>query len=273
MTSVKLAYNFINAFLSNPRGLLKSIYHFTENQTRKNIVTNKYGLPHGLPYIDLLTLFPDFSENIVPYSFMEGTSRVTDMALLKLFGKKFPNGRYIELGTWRGESIANISEVMQDCVSISFSEDDMRKQNFPESAIKASRMFSLNKANIKHIKDNTQTYNYSELKNTCDLIFVDADHHYKGVKKDTQIAFELLKNKNSIIVWHDASYSFEDVNWEVQAGILDGAPDEASRKKIYRVSNTLCSIYTNQEFSPFYPEKYNPNKVFEVSLTAKKISA
>jgi len=35
-----------------------------------------------------------------------------------------------------------------------------------------------------------------------DLIFIDADHSFSGVERDTNISIKLL-NKNGVIIWHD----------------------------------------------------------------------
>lgn len=270
MKNLNLLFPFLKLCVTNTSDVLKNLYNFTEEMRCKNLVVEKFGLNQGLLTIDLLELLPDFNETIDHYSFLEGTSYITDLALLKGLARKFENTQYMEFGTWRGESIVNVAAVAEKSVSLSFSEGEMRQFGITESAIKVCRIFSKNNSKITHIEHNTQTYDFKDLEGKFDLIFVDADHKYPGVKKDTQNAFKLLKDERSIIVWHDSGRGTEDTNWQVTAGLMDGAPSDAHRKKIFHVSNTICAIYINGDFKAHYPEKYFPNKIFSINISAKK---
>jgi hypothetical protein len=273
MKNLKLLFPFLRLCFTNTSELLKNIYQFTVVTRSKNLVIRKYNLPKGLPTIDLLELFPNLDETVENYTFLEGTSRITDIVILKLLAKRFEKTRYLEFGTWRGESISNVATVAEECYSVSFSEKEMRDFGFEESAIKVGSFFSKNIPNVKHIAHNSQTYDFSKLEKQFDLVFVDADHKYEGVKIDTASAFKLLKNERSILVWHDIGKGLEELNnWEVLAGILDGAPDDEHRKNIYRISNSLCAIYINEKYKSSYPEHFVPTKTFSVHLKAQKIA-
>ena len=271
MNKLKLIFPFLKLCFTNTAALLKNLFHFTNETTCKNYVSGKYKLPNGLPTIDILELFPGLEETIDNYSYLDGTSRAIDIVVLKQFAKRFPAGKYIEFGTWRGESISNVAPYVKEAYSMSFSDADMRRINTPESAIKASKFFSKNISNIKNIEHNTQTYDFTPHYKKFDLIFIDAEHQHKGVAIDTRNAFKLLKDENSIIVWHDYGLNYETPNWQVIRGILDGAPDDAARKKIYHISNTLCAVYMNGAFNAKYPEKNLPDKKFMLHLKAQPI--
>ncbi|MBK9673337.1 MAG: class I SAM-dependent methyltransferase [Bacteroidetes bacterium] len=270
---IRLLFTFIKLCITNTGELSKALFNVTRELVAKNKVIQTYRLPQGLKTIDLLELFPDFEEKISSYSFLEGTSLISDIALLKKLALRYDNCQYIEFGSWRGESIANISQVTNNTTSLSFSNAEMRAIGLPAEVINTSRVFLKNAKNINFIEHNTQTYDFTKLEKQFDLIFVDADHEYEGVKIDTQNAFKLLKNENSIIVWHDYGKSTENINWPVFAGIMDGAPSDEHRKKIYRISNTLCAIYINGSFNASYPTKYFPNKTFEVTVKAARFNA
>jgi hypothetical protein len=272
MEKIHMLFAFVKLVFTNTSEVMKGLYNLTVEMKSKNLVVSKYGLKQGLPTVDLLDLLPGLNETIDNYSFLEGTSRVTDIVLLKQLAKKFSSCRYLELGTWRGESLYNVAQVSGECYSVSFSEEEMRRAGMGESSIKVSRLFSKGLKNVTDIKANSQTYDFSKLEKSFDLVFVDADHKYEGVKIDTQTAFKLLKDENSIIVWHDFGRGLEGINnWQVLAGALDGAPSEEHRKKIYRVSNTLCGIFFNGKVDAKYPEAFVPNKTFSLSLKAEKI--
>ena len=104
-------------------------------------------------------------------------------------------------------------------------------------------------------------------KGPFDLVFIDGDHRYPAVLNDTKKAFDLLKNKNSIIVWHDYAASPNELRYEVMLGILDGSPTWA-HQHIYKVSNSLCAIYYPFEIKskPFnYPGEVT--KTFKVTIS------
>lgn len=248
------------------KGLVKVL-----DEEKKDYVTKKYGYKYGLPTIDLLDLFPNFEETVEPYSFLEGTSGSIDLALLKALARKYNHCRYLEIGTWRGESVANVASIADECVSIDFSDDEMRKRGFSSKIIKIQRFFSRDLKNVTHIGHDSHSFDFSVFSEKFDLIFIDGEHSYEGVKIDTQNAFTLLRNSNSIIVWHDYGWTPERVSWPVLAGILDGCPEE-KRNNLYHVSNTICAIYTNGKFKTrFVTFPQIPNKSFTVKLSVARV--
>ena len=266
-----LAAPFLRMCVTDPRRVLKSLFHFTTDGLSREHVIKKYGLAQGLPTIDLLDLAPGFNDTVSHYTYLDGTSRVTDLALLRLFARRFPQGRYIEFGSWRGESLANVGPLMKEVIAMSFSPEDMRKAGASNAAVESAHLFSKQLPNLTRIEHNTQTYDFSALRGTCDLIFVDADHQYPGVTIDTRNAFTLLKDDRSIIVWHDYGAGYETVDWQVFRGILDGAPSDAHRKRIFHVSNTLCAVYLPEPVRASYPEVGRPSKTFTVQLQAQRL--
>jgi predicted O-methyltransferase YrrM len=55
---------------------------------------------------------------------------------------------------------------------------------------------------IRQIYEDSRTFDTSPMRVEFDMVFVDADHSYEGVKNDTVKAFELLK-PGGVIMWHD----------------------------------------------------------------------
>jgi len=201
---------------------------------------------------------------------MDGSSRTVDLALLKALARRFRACRYLEIGTLRGESILNISQIADECVSVSLSDEEMKQRGWPENYLKNNGFFLHAVPRLTRIGQDSSTLDFSTL-GKFDLVFIDGDHSYKGVLVDTRNAFSVLRDENSIIVWHDYGLEYKIPRWSVMRAILDAAP-ERERRRIYHVSNTLCAIYVRGElrFSiAIYPEV--PNKVFTVRISAERL--
>lgn len=240
----------------------ESIHH-------KKIQTKSKQYQDGLPLVDLTTVLPSFNETVSPYAFLGGGSLITDLALLKGLAKQYPNCFYFEIGTWRGESVANVATVTPNCYTLNLPDEALKQLGCSDEYINQQEFFSKAISSITHLKGNSRTFDFSPYYGKCDLVFVDGDHHYDSVLNDTQIAFKLLKDENSIIVWHDYHSHTENIRWDVFRGILDGTP-ATSINNLYHISNTLCAIYSKKPFAvhPF-KKMLTPNKVFEVKIEAK----
>ncbi|MFI5171714.1 MAG: class I SAM-dependent methyltransferase [Chitinophagales bacterium] len=248
---------------------MKSLYHGMVADDRKKFVENKYGFKNGLPEIDIRDMFSEFNETVYPFSHLYGTSLPIDLAIIKKLAKQFDNCEYLEIGSWRGESLANLSPVCKRCVSISLPDEQMRKLGFSEKSISMQRFFSKDLANVEHIGADSTTFDFSKL-GKFDVIFVDGDHRFEAVKSDTENVFKLLRNENSVIVWHDYTEHYELIDWEVFAGILAGTPKNV-HSNLYHIKNSLCAIYTRNKIkSSLMDFPARPNKDFEIIISIIK---
>ena len=261
----------LKLLLSHPLKILNVGLNLYKEESYRSKIKSDFNLEQ-LPTIDICDLLQDFNESVNNYTFLDGTSLLSDIMLLKSLARRFDNCAYLEIGSWRGESISNVYEVTKDCTSITLSDEEMREMKISEEFIKVHGIFSKNLENLKTIRHNSQTFDFSELNKEFDLIFIDGDHSYEGVLIDTRNTFKLRKDKNSIIVWHDYGNSTENVRPSVLAAILKGVPKEYHRN-LYHVSNTLCAVYIeNKEFSatltrfPTVPDKY-----FDIKINTKKM--
>ena len=264
---LKTLWKVVKLLARDPRRLGNLIDHRAEERA---YVSQHYGLTDGLPTVDLLDLLPGFDETVEPVSFLEGTSLVTDLALLRALARRFTQCRYLEIGTWRGESVANVAPLAAACVSISLSPDEMRQRGYNQELIAAHGFYSKRFPNIMHIGHDSRTFDYSTLPEKFDLIFVDGDHTHDSVRIDTHNAFQMLRGPDSMIVWHDYGHTRYSIQWHILAGILDGCPPD-KRSHLYHVSNTLCAIYSPQPLAASIVETPQiPNKTFRVSLSATR---
>ena len=260
--------------LRKPHKALKSIYRDRHDSLwwQKYITTN-YNMEKGLPQVDLLDLIPDLEETISPYAMLEAAATPMDIALLKGLARSFDDCDYLEIGRWRGESITNVAPITKSCFSLSLSAEQQRRAGFSKSMIRQDGFFISPQQypNITCINCDTQEFNFASLQKKFDLIFIDGDHHAAAVAKDTQNVFPLLKNDDSMIVWHDYASSPEKIRWPILAGILDGLSVE-EHSNLYHASNTLCAIYTRKKLAATHQEfAITPDKFFEVTIRAHKL--
>ena len=268
MASLKKFLQIIKIIIRNP-GVLGYVYE--QDNPNKNYVIKKYGLKHGLPTIDFLDILPEFNETITHYTALSHGSQISDYSLLKGLARKFKQCRYLEIGTWIGESLVNISSIAKECISISMSDKELQQQGSTKEGIAVQRMFSKNLSNVKHIMQNSQTFDFSSI-GKFDLIYVNGGNQYNEVKKDTENIFKILKDDNSIIVWHDYSnLTGNTILWRVFAGILDGCPKE-KLSNLYHVSNTMCAIYINKKLIGTEIPSQIPNKIFTINISSEKIN-
>jgi hypothetical protein len=195
-----------------PKTMANAIYHTLEDLKYRRYVSRK-GFASGFPTIHL-----PLEETISNYTFLDGTSGVTDIALLRSLS--CPECDYLEIGTFRGESFYNVRSKHSVSVSLDQGQVIFKKPG-------------------RYIQADSSRINFDEL-GKFDLIFIDGDHSYKSIKNDTINAFKLLKDDDSIIVWHDYGKTFETINWTTVAAIVDGC----GGKNIYHVAHTLCCIYS-----------------------------
>lgn len=268
MKKISKLFKALSLILKRPYLLNKVLDDAEVNRAE---VARDHGLPEGLPAIDICELLPGFSETVDPFCYLDGGSTPIDLALLKGLARQLPSCNYFEIGTWRGESVANIASVATHCTTLNLPDEEMIRLGLSRNYVQLHRFFSAGLENVTHLQADSQTFDFKSLGQAFDLVFIDGDHHYESVKNDTKNAFSLLRNEHSVIVWHDYGHTPADVRWDVLRGILDGTP-AAMRKNLYRVSNTLCAVYTTATVNPYRQEAVEtPVKKFTVKISSAKI--
>ncbi len=265
MNKILKALKAISLILQKPY-LLNNIIE--DESVWKQYVQKKYSLSKGLPVIKITDLFPGFNETVKPYAYLDGATLPVDIALLKALARKYKVKHYFEIGTWRGESVANVATIVPDCVTLNLPDLEILELGMSEDYVKMHRVFSSGISNIKHLEGNSHHFGFNPYFQQYDMVFVDGDHHYESIVQDTKTAFKLIEDEHKIIVWHDYALEPETVRWSVMAGILDGCPPE-KRKNIYHISNTLCAIYLNEDIaSSWLAINAQPSLFFEIDIKA-----
>ena len=254
-----------------PLSVLKNGLRAAEEQLHRSRLKSRFGMEQ-LRTISLLDLFPDLSEDLNTYSFLHGTSLPSDLVLLKKQARRFAACDYLEIGSWRGESLASVADVAKTCTSITLSDEEMRAMGFGEEFIAVHGIFSEEYSNIRTLRHNSRTFDFGTLGQKYDLIFIDGDHSYEGVLNDTRKVMPLRKSTSSVVVWHDYGFNTEEVRHSVLHGILDGIPVE-KHGNLYHVSNTMCAVYLEGWQQPVSTTRFpvKPDKKFGIRIRAERL--
>lgn len=268
MNKISKLFKSIVEIIKQP-ALLNNVLN--DDSVWEKYVIKKYKRNIGLPIVDINNFLSNSTETLNHFAFLDGGSMPTDIALLKSLSKRFDKCKYFEIGTWRGESVVNVAEVADECYTLCLSKKELLSLGFSERYADLHGFFSKDKDNIKQLTGDSTNFDFEGLNQKFDLIFIDGNHHFDYVKQDTINAFKHLIHDKSIIVWHDYAYNPEKYRPEIMAAILDGVPLEF-QKNIYHVSNSMCAIFTREHLlTEALLTPISPDKVFKVSLQAKKI--
>lgn len=154
------------------------------------------------------------------------------------------NGVIAELGVFKGEFSKKIDEICQpkELVLIDiwvgdrvYSGDvDGNHKNGNKEYYTADQVYKIAlentkncKSTIRIIKDTTEVLKTFE-DNTFDMIYIDADHSYNGVKKDLEMSIKKVKN-GGYIMGHDYEQNFDKTNNVYNHGVKK-AVDEFCEK-------------------------------------------
>ncbi len=268
MGKIGKAIKAVGAIARNP-WLLNHV--LADDKVWQNYLHKKGYPQNGLPVVEPDTLFPDFQETLSVFAFLDGGSLPTDLALLKLFARRFPACHYFEIGTWRGESVANVADVAAACTTLNLPKETLLKKGFSEKHAALQGFFSREKSNITHLEGDSLSFDFAGLGRKYDLIFIDGDHHFESVKNDTQQVFAYLVHDKSVVVWHDYARNPEEMRPEVFAALWEGTPKE-KRHRLVHVAHTLCAVYLPEKVETHPLESpVIPRLRFKLNIETHKI--
>jgi hypothetical protein len=226
----------------------------------------------ALKQIRLLDLMKSEEVIVAPYAFLSGSSLATDFALLQLLCRQYQVKDYLEIGTWRGESAANVAPYVDSVYTFNLGDDQLLELGLEKNYVDSHRFFSKKVENIHHVFGDSQTYNFAQLNKTFDLIFIDGDHSTDAVYRDTKKMLSYLKSDKSILVWHDAKKDTEYPRFDVLTGIYRALPKEM-HAHVYLVENSLCAVYLPFDVASESIELNRlPRGSFELALKYKSVN-
>ena len=173
-------------------------------------------------------------------TFITGGSGILDYAFLKALAIKFNIESFLEIGSFIGESINNISKVVKKCYSLSlpneFSAHIFERRNMNNF----SSYFMNGQDNIIQYKCDSKNFDFNLIDEKVGLVFIDGDHSYSGVFSDTRNIFNIIDTSKAIVVWHDFKQGHE-YRLPVINAVFDATPKEL-HKNIFLVDIYYCGL-------------------------------
>lgn len=204
--------------------------------------------------IDLGKFFHNHSEKILckELTFTYGGSGVLDYMFIKSIAEVFHCKRYLEIGSYIGESINILTDCCEELYSITAPLDsEFSMRHFCEENGIADYSGRLIKSpKIVQYHADSKLFDYSQLPEGIDLFFIDGDHSYEGVYSDTRNIFS-IKAPWSIVIWHDAKNADGSFNAEVLNAIHDALG--SAFENFYVTDHNMCDIYLPDKEKSKFP--------------------
>src|SRR6185312_9393022 len=207
------------------------------------------------------------------FSFLDDTSTVLDLLLLRGLVRRTQGCHYFEIGTFRGESAIAVADEASEVVTLSLSDDDLLSLGFDRSFVAAHRIFSDGNPKIRHIFGDSGSFDVTPFLGWADVLFVDGDHARNSVERDTRRFLPVVRSGTGVVVWHDAFLSPLRPRWEVLAGI-GAALTVDQRNALVHVANTLAvALMPSAASLPTIELSYVPTTVFSVEVMARRVDS
>lgn len=165
--------------------------------------------------------------------------------ILSSFGRN--NLKILEVGSWVG---LGSTKIFVDYSEKLVCADSWKGNNIDQHNNVVSQIdpYCLFLNNTKHYSEKiisirgltSQTLD-SLAKNYFDIIFIDADHTYNGVKKDIQLAMPLLK-RSGILVGHDCEANYSSLNRNIKNIIRNNLNVDAIDSPIEKFRHMHCGV-------------------------------
>jgi len=150
--------------------------------------------------------------------------------------------RVFEIGTHRGRTtrlIADYSGAHTRIHTMDLPPERMMEARcFPEarSALIGEQFRNHPmRAKITQLYADSQTFDFSPYQASMDLVFVDGDHTYEGVKRDSENALRMIR-PGGLILWDDYHQRFGDQ-------VMEYLHELAKTLPVYRIQSTRFAVY------------------------------
>lgn len=213
----------------------------------------------------------NFNIKLPTLTFFEGGSTILDYTFLQALAKRFDRKRYLEIGSFMGESMRCLSQVCYECLSISLEEKELEQFFYSKHKENFANYFMNDLCNVRQIKGDSKKINFKEIGFKPDFVFIDGDHSYEGVFNDTQKVFDIIDHDEAIVVWHDFRKAItKQIRTETIKAVFD-ALDEKHKKNVFICDNNLCGIYIPEKYLKYFSLNINPDEMYSYEFEMHKV--
>ena len=200
-------------------------------------------------------------------SFAAGSSGVLDYLLLKALAVNYQMKSYLEIGTYIGDSIAIMSDMMEICYSVSVPEDHpSHMKNWCKTRHVNDYSGKLVKGdNVVQFLYDSKFFPWDEFKDKVDLYFIDGDHSFQGVLVDSLNIAERMDWENDIIVWYDCRNVFI---LELVEAIRFALGEHF--ENFYIFDNCMCGIYLPPKYRKDFTEVTSELITYRIQISTNK---
>lgn len=179
--------------------------------------------------------FSDYEENINLYleDKVWGDTVPHTMILLSSLSK---NKTVFEFGTFRGQTTYNLSKTATEVYTFDFG-DNISGEGYPEYEV--GEVYKKNNAtNVIQLVGDSMIYDFSELNNKFDIIWLDAGHSYEACKKDFETSLQIMKQNTTTIIAID--------DYPAWSGVKKAVEEIAETKHLYYIPEIALIVYINK---------------------------
>lgn len=198
-----------------------------------------------------------------------GGSSMLDYALLRALVVRYSIETYLEIGTYIGDSLTIVSDLVKRCYSISVPEEHpahmknwchMRHMNDYSNELVVED-------NMVQFLEDSKIFDFGKIKEAIGLYFIDGDHSYQGVLVDSLKVLERFDPENDFVVWHDCRTGAGTINLDVVGAIKEAAGNYF--KNFYIFDYSMCGIYIPDKYINDFVKAGSSDKLstYKVVLT------
>ena len=217
-------------------------------RARGSVVASDFRLPE----IDLCEIAPNFEHVTIsfPASQIQRTRSMVlplgDLLSISAMCAARRPQRVFEIGTYTGST--TLLMAMNTIASAELFTLDLRVIDMPESWLdadgnppfEAGILFRDTpfQTKIQQLLGRSDTFDLSPYRGTIDLVYIDADHSYEAVLRDSEIAFELV-SPDGMIVWDDYRWLPEH---SANVGVTTALHQLSTSHDIRQLTNTRLAV-------------------------------
>lgn len=172
-------------------------------------------------------------------------SHILDYALLAGLNQYMKPNCYLEIGSWIGESLKIADRFAKKSISVSLPDDAQPHKDFFSKRLDKHNFCGQISRQLDHTTlhyGDSQTFDFSNIAETPDLVFIDGKHTYEAILSDTRNVFSIIDPEHAIIVWHDFKRRDKQYVGFTVAAVFDTIPPQY-HDRIFGASLSMCGLY------------------------------